>query len=156
MSFKKGKLIVKAPYLVTNWTINNFVKKNENWIRLQKEKQEKSLIDPEKIPEYKKNAKNYIVPRVNELAEKFGFDYNKIRITSASTRWGSCSSMRNLNFSYRLILIPKEVIDYVIIHELCHLRHMNHSKKFWTEVEKYMPTYKEKEKWLKKNAYLFH
>jgi predicted metal-dependent hydrolase len=99
---------------------------------------------------YKKEAKKYIVPRCNQLAEKYGFSHKWIRITSASTRWGSCSSKKTLNFSYRLIMAPKSSIDYVIVHELCHLRQMNHSSKFWSEVAAIMPDYKVYEGHLKK------
>ena len=136
--------------------IDSFVDKNKDWIEKQKEKQEESILDTGKIDEYKKQAREYIVPKVDEYALKFWFTYNKIRITSATTRWGSCSSKKNLNFSYRLILAPKTAVDYVIVHELCHLRQMNHSKKFWAEVEAIMPEYKEHENWLKKNGYKLH
>lgn len=98
---------------------------------------------------YKSQAKKYIIPRCNELAEKYGFSHRWIRITSASTRWGSCSSKKTLNFSYRLVMAPKKCIDYVIIHELCHLRQMNHSSKFWSEVAAIMPEYKKYETHLK-------
>lgn len=98
---------------------------------------------------YKSEAKSYIIPRCKELAQLHEFEFEKIRITSAMTRWGSCSSKKNLSFSYRLIMSPKECIDYVIIHELCHLRQMNHSRKFWSEVENIMPNYKLYERHLK-------
>lgn len=157
MRFNKEKeLIVKAPIFVTGWMIENFVNKNAAWIEKQKAKQEESILDVDKIDEYKKEARAYIVPKVDEFALKFWFNYNKIRITSATTRWGSCSSKKNLNFSYRLILAPKEAVDYVIVHELCHLRQMNHSQKFWDEVEKIMPDYKVHEKWLKQHGYKLH
>ena len=86
------------------------------------------------------------------MASEYGIEYNNIRITSARTRWGSCSSKKNLSFSYRLIQVPLDVIDYVIIHELAHLKHMNHSKQFWNHVGSMMDDYKEKEEWLKKNG----
>jgi hypothetical protein len=89
--------------------------------------------------------------RVIKIASDYGFEYNKIRITSAKTRWWSCSSKKNLNFSFYLIGAPKKVIDYVIVHELAHLSEMNHSKKFWRVVEIIMPKYKKHKKWLKDN-----
>ncbi len=112
-------------------------------------------LPPEKMFEllYKKMAKPYIFKRVSELAEKYGFQYRSIRITGAITRWGSCSSKKTLNFSYRLIMTPPNIIDSVIIHELCHLKELNHSKKFWALVEKYNPDYKDDKKWLKENGY---
>ncbi len=87
-------------------------------------------------------SKIYLPQRTAGLAEKFGFIINKVTIRSQKTRWGSASARGNLSFNYRLMMYRKEVIDYVIIHELCHLREMNHSKKFWLNVEKYCPDYK--------------
>jgi predicted metal-dependent hydrolase len=89
------------------------------------------------------------------LAKLHGFSHAGIRITSATTRWGSCSSKKTLNFSYRLIMSPKESIDYVIIHELCHLRQMNHSARFWREVASIMPNYKIPEDHLKKQWWMY-
>ena len=98
---------------------------------------------------YKERAKEYIPPLVERLAKEYGESYRKIAITSAHTRWGSCSSRKNLNFSYRLMMVPPEAIEYVVIHELSHLRHMNHSKAFWDLVRARMPEYKEIERILR-------
>ncbi len=155
MSFRQKKLVIKAPFFVTKKVINDFVLKHQWWIESQIEKQKESKIDETKISEYKKQAKQYIIPRVALLANKYGFQYNCIKITSAKSRWGSCTSAKNLNFSYRLVLTPPEVIDYVIIHELCHLRYMDHSKNFWNEIKSIMPEYKIHDDWLKKNAYMY-
>ncbi len=149
---KNGILQIKAPVFSTNYQIQKFIEKNKNWIDSQQEQKKKSLFKAEKIPEYKALAKQVIPPRVSQLAKQYGFSYNAVRITSARTRWGSCSSKKNLNFTYRLALAPPEVRDYVIVHELCHLREMNHSKRFWSEVYSIMPNYKEHEKWLKQNG----
>jgi predicted metal-dependent hydrolase len=78
---------------------------------------------------------------VKELSERSGFSYKKITIRSQKTRWGSCSAKGRLSFNYRLMKFRKEAIDYVIIHELCHLKEMNHSKKFWDLVEGFCPDY---------------
>jgi predicted metal-dependent hydrolase len=104
---------------------------------------------------YKWEAKKYLKSRVAFLAKKFGYKYNQVRITSAKTRWGSCSSKKNLNFSWRLIMVKPEIIDYVIIHELAHLKQMNHSKKFWNLVEKMMPEYKEHRMWLREKGKMY-
>ena len=98
---------------------------------------------------YKERAKEYIPPLVECLAKAYGESYRKIGITSAHTRWGSCSSKKNLNFSYRLMMLPPKAIEYVVIHELSHLRHMNHSKAFWDLVCSRMPEYKEIERILR-------
>lgn len=89
---------------------------------------------------------------VDVLSKYPMFYFNKVRITSAKTRWGSCSSKGNLNFSWRLAFFDKEIVEYVVVHELCHLIHMNHSDKFWREVEKYCPNYKDIRKRLKNTS----
>ena len=99
----------------------------------------------------KKFAKEYISSRVKILANLFGFDYNSISINSAKTCWGSCSGKNKLNFTYRLIMCPPDVVDYIVLHELCHTKVKNHSKQFWLLIEKYDPYYKTHEKWLKVN-----
>ena len=91
---------------------------------------------------YDKQAKAVISKRVRYFAERMGESYGKITIKNQQKRWGSCSSARNLNFNRRLIMAPQEVLDYVVVHELCHLRQMNHSKEFWQEVEMVLPDYK--------------
>jgi predicted metal-dependent hydrolase len=101
---------------------------------------------------YKKLAQEYIFARTKILAQKYGFTYKKLRITSARTRWGSCSSTGTVSFAWRLVMAPPEVIDYVIVHELVHLKIKNHSKKFWGGVAELMPAYKKHVDWLKKNG----
>jgi hypothetical protein len=98
----------------------------------------------------KHKAKAYLTGRVKELSEITGFSYKKITIRSQKTRWGSCTSSGKLSFNYRLMRFRKEVIDYVIIHELCHRKEMNHSKKFWNLVEEYCPDYKKLKSELRK------
>lgn len=94
-------------------------------------------------------SKNYLRERAFTLAEAYGFNINKVTIRSQKTRWGSASIRGNLSFNFRLMRYRKEVIDYVIVHELCHLKEMNHSKKFWALVEKYCPDHKTLRKELK-------
>ncbi len=90
----------------------------------------------------KRHAKKYLIERVNYLARKYNFKVNKISIRGQKTRWGSCSSSGKLSFNFKLLRFRREVIDYVIIHELCHIKEMNHSKKFWKLVENFYPDYK--------------
>jgi len=96
-------------------------------------------------------SKSYITNRAQDLADDLGFKINRITIRSQKTRWGSASARKNLSFNYRLMRYRKEVIDYVIIHELCHLIEMNHSKKFWMHVKKYCPDYLALRRELKSN-----
>jgi len=103
---------------------------------------------------YRERAYEKISERVKWYAQKRGFKYNKINITNAQKRWGSCSCLNNLNFSWRLIMAPLPVVDYVVIHELVHLVEKNHSKAFWNKVKMLMTDYKKHQHWLKKNGYL--
>jgi predicted metal-dependent hydrolase len=97
----------------------------------------------------RKLAKDYFPDRVKYIAEKFGFNFKTVKIRGQKTRWGSCSSKGNLSFNYKLLQFRKEVIDYVIIHELCHTKELNHSPKFWKYVEGLCPGYKMLKKELK-------
>jgi predicted metal-dependent hydrolase len=103
---------------------------------------------------YREKAHEKISERVEWYAQKRGFKYNKINITNAQKRWGSCSSKRNLNFSWRLIMAPLPVVDYVVVHELVHLEEKKHTKMFWNKVKMLMPDYEKHKEWLKRNGYL--
>jgi predicted metal-dependent hydrolase len=102
---------------------------------------------------YRAQARQILTERVELYARQYGFQYTKIGITSARTRWGSCSATGALNFSWRLILAPPEAVDYVVVHELAHTVLHNHSKRFWKKVETILPDYKERRKWLRKNGH---
>ncbi|MDN5355344.1 MAG: hypothetical protein PWQ43_286 [Rikenellaceae bacterium] len=103
---------------------------------------------------YKDEAAKVIKSRAEYYAHNYNFQYSKIKISNAKTRWGSCSYNGNININWRLIMAPIEVLDYVIIHEFIHLKVDNHSRKFWQEVESIYPDYKKAKKWLKDNAFL--
>ena len=98
---------------------------------------------------YRERAKGIFQARVKFFAECLGVKVNQIRVKSQKTRWGSCSSKGNLNFNWHAIVASPEVIDYLVVHECCHLVHMNHSKEFWNLVESICPNYRETRKWLK-------
>jgi predicted metal-dependent hydrolase len=91
----------------------------------------------------KERALSYIPKKVKDFSEIYGFEYNSVRIKNLTSRWGSCSNKKNLTFNLKLMYFDTDVIDYVIVHELCHLQEMNHSKKFWNLVEKIIPDYQE-------------
>jgi predicted metal-dependent hydrolase len=100
----------------------------------------------------KSTAEKYIVPRTHQLGKKMNISFNQITLRQQKTRWGSCSSQGNLNFNWRLVHCPPEVIDYVITHELAHRKQMNHSNKFWDIVRQYDPEYLKHRGWLKRQG----
>jgi hypothetical protein len=105
---------------------------------------------------YKKQARQVCTERAASLAKQHGFHYARLRISSARTRWGSCSSRGTLSFTWRLVMLPPEIIDYVVLHELVHTVEHNHSKKFWARLEALLPDYKQHRSWLKKNGGRFN
>lgn len=151
---------VRAPIFTSDKEIGEILKSKEKWIskcieQIKRENEELSKIDyftAEEISKLADKALNYIPGRVKYYADIIGVTYGKITIRNQKTRWGSCSSKGNLNFNCLLMLTPSEVIDYVVVHELCHRKEMNHSVAFWAEVEKVIPNYKEQVKWLKENG----
>ncbi len=101
---------------------------------------------------YRAQARALVEERVRQYAARYGFSYRQVRITSARTRWGSCSAKGTLCFTWRLVMAPPECIDYVVVHELAHLRVANHSPAFWREVGAILPDYKARRKWLRVNG----
>ena len=102
---------------------------------------------------YKKRFIEVALPRLSYFSDKHKLKVNQVRVKEQKTLWGSCSSKNNINLNYLLIMAPMKVIDYVIVHELVHTIHKNHSSKFWQKVETIMPNYKDARKWLKENSY---
>ncbi|MFA6434685.1 MAG: M48 family metallopeptidase [Elusimicrobiales bacterium] len=100
----------------------------------------------------RKLAGELIRERVKSIGSELGLEYKRVFIKDQKSLWASCSGRRNLNFNWRLAAAPPEILDYVVIHELCHLREMNHSKKFWDLVGKACPAYKIRKKWLRENS----
>ncbi|MCD4761024.1 M48 family metallopeptidase [bacterium] len=102
------------------------------------------------IKKYKQQARALVEERLNYFNQFYNLEVKRISIRNQKSRWGSCSSKKNLNFNYRLALLPAEIADYIIVHELCHLAEMNHSKAFWALVARTIPDYKNRQKLLKK------
>lgn len=153
---------VRAPYSVTEKYIEGFLNKNEAWIskqmneiKVKKKSVESGNVENvtlDKIKALADQALETIPTRVEYFARIIGVTYGNITIRNQKTRWGSCSSKGNLNFNCLLMLAPPDVLDYVVVHELCHRKQMNHSKAFWSEVEKVFPDYKKSIKWLKEEG----
>jgi predicted metal-dependent hydrolase len=105
---------------------------------------------------YKNAFQKIALPRLEYYAKKYNFDYQQVRLKAQKTLWGSCSGVNNINLNYLLIGAPIAIIDYVIVHELCHIVHKNHSKNFWNLVFSILPNYKTSKRWLKENGYKLH
>lgn len=102
---------------------------------------------------YKKQARDIFEQRLLIYSSKYELKFNEFRLTSAKTRWGSCTSTNNIRLNWKLLMAPLEVLDYVVIHELCHTVHHNHSKNFWNSVSDIEPNYKDRKAWLRKNGH---
>ena len=155
LQVKDGRVIVRAPRRVTQQQIERFVREHEDWIQNALNRQAaKQAAHPEPTEaeraELIRRAKEILPQRTSFWAERMGLYPTKIRITSARRRFGSCSSEGHICYSWRLMQYPPEVIDYVVVHELAHLKHMNHSPAFYALVAKYLPDHKARRALLKK------
>ena len=133
-----------------DWIAKNFLKMQA--VSPKPSQKEKTPYERRLEAPYRQAAKEYIPKRVAYYAQLLDVTYATISIRDQKTRWGSCSSKGNLYFSWRLILAPPKVLDYVVVHELCHRKEMNHSPRFWALVESMIPDYKTHRKWLKENG----
>ena len=157
LELKPEGLIVRAPHGVSMDQIEQFVSSHESWIRSHQEKLEKAMstlssadrLSMEDIRSLAEQAMKTIPERVAYYAPRIGVTYGKITIRNQRSRWGSCSAKGNLNFNCLLMLAPPEVVDSVVVHELCHRKEMNHSKKFYEEVLRVFPDYWKWHRWLK-------
>lgn len=160
IEIKTGKVLCRAPIWATDEDINSFILKHKEWIKKHLEKsilEQKSAeslkkLNGEEIRKLADKALEVIPERVKYYAPLVGVTYGRITIRNQRTKWGSCSSKGNLNFNCLLMMTPPEVIDSVVVHELCHRKEMNHSKRFYEEVLRVFPEYHKWNKWLKENG----
>lgn len=153
-----GRVVVRAPLRISKVAILAFVEKKSAWI----EKHLAAITKRQSCPELPVTiaelgtlaiaARQDIARRVAKFAPIVGVTYGRITIRSQKTRWGSCSSKGNLNFNCLLMLCPEDIRDYVVVHELCHRKEMNHSAAFWAEVRKVLSEYEIQRQWLKDNG----
>ena len=154
ISVKHGELLVKAPLGTSVERVEAVISKHQKWIEkhMNTEKKRELLeaaLTDEKIAELKRLARTYLVEKTARYSQIMGLKYGRITITSAKTRFGSCSSKGNISCSYRLMLYPEAAREYVVVHELAHLVHMDHSPAFYALIERYLPDYKSRRKLLK-------
>mgnify|MGYP004580560419 FL=1 len=144
IQIKDGKVIVKAPRRVNKKEIEKILEQKSEWIQKAVEKETKKQ---EKKPLYtKEKFKEIVEKNANELVKQTGLVPNKITIKQIKYAWGSCSSKKNITINLELIKYSEQAIRYVILHEFCHIKYMNHSRDFWNLVEKYMSDYKQVKK----------
>lgn len=160
IQLKEGEIIARAPNRMSNKDIYGFIESKRGWIEknlaaISERKRELEAVEPfteKEIRALAEKARVLIPERVKLYAAEIGVSYGRITIRNQKTRWGSCSSKGNLNFNCLLVLFPLEIIDSVVVHELCHRKHMNHSPAFYAELEGVFPDYKRCSKWLKDNG----
>ena len=157
-----GTVIARAPLRMPKDRILYFLSEKASWIRMQQgrmqerekmRQQARIHLDAAQEKELRERAKSVLAQRTAYFARQIGVTYGRITVRDQKTRWGSCSQTGNLNFNFRLILAPSEVLDYVVVHELCHRRQMNHSAQFWQEVAQVLPDYRERKAWLTENGW---
>lgn len=151
---------VRVPLRMSREAIEEFVRKNQAWIEKNVKKMQESAakaqsvqkLSPEEIKALAEKALEIIPERTAYFARIIGVTYGRITIRCQKSRWGSCSGKGNLNFNCLLMLMPPDVIDYVVVHELCHRKEMNHSPKFWAEVRNVLPGYMVQYRWLSEHG----
>ena len=150
---KDGEVIVRCPNRMPVSAVESFLTEKQDWIQThlqkQRERIQEEAFTQQQLSTFADRTKELLQQRLPELARAVNVSYEKVTVRKQRTRWGSCSSKGNLNFNCLLALVPPEVFDYVVVHELCHLKEMNHSERFWTEVEKIIPDHKSHRKWLR-------
>ncbi len=155
LQIKNGEVIVRAPKRISYATIERFVSEHRPWVEKHLAKAEKQrsaalpALSSEELRSLTEEARRVFSDRVAIYAPLVGVSYGRITVRHQSTRWGSCSAKGNLNFNCLLLLAPPEVLDSIVVHELCHRKEMNHSPRFYAEVYRVFPKYDAAHKWLK-------
>ena len=160
LEIRDGRLLVRAPRRATQAEIEALLEKHRTWIEkhLQKAAAQRAAAEAlapltaEELRALTERAKQLIPERVQYYAPKIGVTYGRVTIRAQRTKWGSCTGRGNLNFNCLLMLTPPEVLDSIVVHELCHRREMNHSERFYAEVLRVYPDYRRCQKWLKDNG----
>ena len=149
-----GAVLVRAPRLMPKWCIEAFVRERKAWIEAAKARQQKRqaklpVIREEDKPLYVKMAKTILPGKIENYAKRMGVQPTGFTVTSARTRFGSCSGKNRLSFSWRLMAYPEAAVDYVVVHELAHIRYKDHSRAFYGFIESVLPDYRDRIRLLK-------
>ena len=148
-----GEVILRCPNRLPKKEAEAFLLSKRSWIEKHLSGRTPAVpFTPDQLDWLTDAAKEDLPPRVSRLAARMGLTYGRITVRSQHTRWGSCSAKGNLNFNCLLMLCPEEVRDYVVIHELCHRKELNHSPAFWAEVDQFCPDYRLRRQWLKEHG----
>ncbi|HOF42568.1 MAG TPA: M48 family metallopeptidase [Candidatus Moranbacteria bacterium] len=143
-----GNCMVTLPWRMSVWDAEKFIKENSKWvldkIKAMKKIGNRSIFSRHDRDEYlklKDYAKDFVMKKLEKYFRFYGFEHKGVAIRNQRTRWGSCSSNGKLSFNYKVLFLPERHADYIIVHEICHLREFNHSKRFWNLVAKTIPEY---------------
>ncbi len=155
-----GEVVIRVPRQMRKNDVKRFVgeyskkirKMLENYVEAQKKYAHVIPLTDSEVKELVERAKIVIPQRVAYYAPLVGVEYGRVTVRCQRTRWGSCSAKGNLNFNCLLMLAPPEALDSVVVHELCHIKEMNHSERFYREIERVMPSYRESHAWLRENG----
>lgn len=155
-----GEVLVRAPYGLSQAQILRLVASKRAWIERQLARMEQRRrvwertrpLTQQELSELAERAHADLAARCERFAPLVGVGYGRVTVRRQRTRWGSCSTGGNLNFNCLLMLAPEPVRDYVVVHELCHRRYMDHSPRFWAEVERVLPGWREQRRWLRENG----
>jgi predicted metal-dependent hydrolase len=147
--YNDGRVVLTLPWLARIKSAERFLEEKSQWVldKLKelgaKNHRPFSASGTRKdYLLYKEQAREFVTRRLEHFNQFYGLKYNRVAVRNQKTCWGSCSEKKNLNFNYRIVQLPEEIADYVIVHELCHLKELNHSKQFWDLVAEQIPNYK--------------
>lgn len=143
-----GSVLITRPWWVSKRRAHRFFQKHRSWIRRARDEvvprdPDLARSDDDHYREYKEAARELVHRKVNAWNQLYGYEYGRIAIRNQKTRWGSCSAHGNLNFHYKILFLPEHLQDYLVVHELCHLREQNHSRRFWRLVGNALPWYEQ-------------
>lgn len=148
-----GRVLVRAPFAVPMQTIERFVQQKRGWIesrlKVQNQRQSAPRLTESEIQALAGQAQAFFPGRTAYFARLMGVDYARVTVRCQKTRWGSCSGTGSISYNCLLMLVPPEVRDYVVVHELAHRRHMDHSPAFWAEVNRVLPDHQARRAWLR-------